>query len=323
MRRMNREIDQELNFESCVDEKGDEDDEDDEFSCNSNESPVEWKEFSPENGPPRQQYFQDEKHTINTGFEAIPMHKPDRSSKRPHHEDDAKSSISSKTCTLDDERKPQDQTESDVKNEHQIGTKAVLRVHKARVKTLTSQLKSTMESKREGEKMIIELKKKLKTETEQRKKIQKAAADKRAENQRQKVKDEDIGTRMEELKKLLNEKERDILAGQTSAKKTEMEQKGRDVRLSRALEECEKYKKSILQAEENTRECGVEVRRDRDKLMNHIKTLERQRSDILIAFQKQMKLIDVLKRQKAHLEASKLLTFTEEEFLKVLEWGEE
>lgn len=50
------------------------------------------------------------------------------------------------------------------------------------------------------------------------------------------------------------------------------------------------------------------------------KLLERQKADLIAAFKKQLRLIDVLKRQKAHLEAAKLLSFTEEEFVKALDW---
>ena len=39
---------------------------------------------------------------------------------------------------------------------------------------------------------------------------------------------------------------------------------------------------------------------------------------MIVAFKKQLKLIDILKRQKIHLEAAKLLSFTEEEFVKVI-----
>ena len=64
------------------------------------------------------------------------------------------------------------------------------------------------------------------------------------------------------------------------------------------------------------------VRRDMEKLVNDNRKLERERNELLQAFKKQMKLIDVLKRQKMHIESAKLLAFTEDEFVKTLELGD-
>jgi hypothetical protein len=52
-----------------------------------------------------------------------------------------------------------------------------------------------------------------------------------------------------------------------------------------------------------------------------VRRLERQRNELLAAFRKQLKLVDVLKRQKLHIESAKLLSYTEAEFSKTLELG--
>ena len=57
-----------------------------------------------------------------------------------------------------------------------------------------------------------------------------------------------------------------------------------------------------------------------DELTLKTKFLEKQRNELLTGFKKQMELIDVLKRQKLHLEAAHVLKYTEEEFMQTLDW---
>ena len=57
-----------------------------------------------------------------------------------------------------------------------------------------------------------------------------------------------------------------------------------------------------------------------DELTMKTKFLEKQRNELLQGFKKQMELIDVLKRQKLHLEAAHVLKYTEEEFMQTLDW---
>ncbi len=60
-------------------------------------------------------------------------------------------------------------------------------------------------------------------------------------------------------------------------------------------------------------------RQDLLRLLADNKRLERQKAELVVAFKKQLRLIDILKRQKMHLEAAKMLQLTEEEFMKAMD----
>ena len=68
----------------------------------------------------------------------------------------------------------------------------------------------------------------------------------------------------------------------------------------------------------DTKDSLDNTKKAADKLFVENNRLAKQKQDLLLAVKKQQQLIDVLKRQKVHLEAAKLLEFTEEEFLRVL-----
>uniref|UniRef100_A0A8C9PEE0 Testis expressed 9 n=1 Tax=Spermophilus dauricus TaxID=99837 RepID=A0A8C9PEE0_SPEDA len=94
-----------------------------------------------------------------------------------------------------------------------------------------------------------------------------------------------------------------------------------EVRLNRALEEAEKYKLELSKLRQNNKDIANEEHKKIEMLKSENKKLEKQKGELMIGFKKQLKLIDVLKRQKMHIEAAKMLSFTEEEFMKALEWG--
>lgn len=89
------------------------------------------------------------------------------------------------------------------------------------------------------------------------------------------------------------------------------------MRLNRAVEEVETLKQQLKEWKSGSKDRSAE-QREIEKLVADNKKLENQRNELILGFKKQMKLIDILKKQKAHMEAARLLSFTEDEFLKIL-----
>lgn len=105
-------------------------------------------------------------------------------------------------------------------------------------------------------------------------------------------------------------------------RKSDSECGSREARLNRVTEECEKYKAALKEALGQDKDRAAADRRETDRLTAEVKKLERQRTELVGAFKKQMKLIEVLKRQRAHVEAARVLSFTEDEFIRILELGD-
>ncbi|MED6251169.1 hypothetical protein ATANTOWER_024320 [Ataeniobius toweri] len=94
-----------------------------------------------------------------------------------------------------------------------------------------------------------------------------------------------------------------------------------EVRLNRALEEVEKLKSQLSKTRQMNKEKISEEHQSKENLLAENQILKKQKAELIVGFKKQLKLIDILKRQKMHFEAAKMLSFTEEEFMKALDLG--
>ncbi|XP_045889402.1 testis-expressed protein 9 isoform X1 [Micropterus dolomieu] len=94
-----------------------------------------------------------------------------------------------------------------------------------------------------------------------------------------------------------------------------------EVRLNRALEEGERLKTQLNKMKQMNKDKSSEEQQSKENLLAENKMLKKQKAELIVGFKKQLKLIDILKRQKMHFEVAKLLSFTEDEFMKALDWG--
>ncbi|EZA46899.1 hypothetical protein DMN91_005382 [Ooceraea biroi] len=93
-----------------------------------------------------------------------------------------------------------------------------------------------------------------------------------------------------------------------------------DVRLNRILESNEKLKNALKCSQIEEKELRSQIRKLQEDKRLSIKSLEKQRSELVQAFKKQLLLIDNLKKQNMYLTASDQICLIEGDFAKLLEW---
>jgi predicted nucleic acid-binding Zn-ribbon protein len=191
---------------------------------------------------------------------------------------------------------------------------------------LRSQVRVTQRELQDANRLVGELQKELSNArqqagnvTDERTKLQRAVA--AAESALTKAKRAATASegREAELRAQLAALQKDIAASSKAAKSHESASSSLDVRLSRALEENERLKAELSNQRATFAEQEKNYKGTVATLQANVKRLERQKEELLSGFKKQLKLIDVLKRQRIHMEAARMLAFTEEEFAKLLE----
>lgn len=202
-----------------------------------------------------------------------------------------------------------------------MGQEAASRYMKAKLRVLQEELEAALKDGQKKDARIAELSKEVKATSEKQSKLQSVEKTLQGQVEKQKRAANSAQQKATELeqKNIALRKELDALS--RTHKQSDNDGAAKEVRLNRALEEIERLKQQLKDARSQTRDASDSSRRSVEQLIAENKKLEKQKNELLLAFKKQLKLIHVLRQQKMHVEAARLLTFTEEEFTNTMKLG--
>ncbi|KAM5291670.1 testis-expressed protein 9 [Ctenodactylus gundi] len=202
-----------------------------------------------------------------------------------------------------------------------IGPEAQIRFLKAKLHVLQEELDNVVCDCSRKEDDIQDLKSQVKNFEEDCARQQRTINIQQSQIEKYKSLFEEANKKCDGLQQQLSSVEKELENNRKLQKQAATSQSATEVRLNRALEEAEKYKLELSKLRQTNKDIANEEHQKIEVLKLENKKLEKQKGELMIGFKKQLKLIDVLKRQKMHIEAAKMLSFTEEEFMKALEWG--
>ncbi|XP_062405783.1 testis-expressed protein 9 [Sardina pilchardus] len=203
----------------------------------------------------------------------------------------------------------------------EMGSEAQIRFLKAKLRVMQEELERLSFECNKKDDENIAMSSKLKQTEEDRTRLQRTTNIQQNQIEKHRAMAEEANRRCDGLQQQVTSLQKEIDGLKRAEKQGENKHSVTEVRLNRAVEEAEKYKMQLNKIKQTTKDAAHQEHQRIEALQAENKKLEKQKAELLVGFKKQLKLIDILKRQKMHFEAAKMLAFTEEEFMKALDWG--
>ncbi|XP_074901442.1 testis-expressed protein 9 isoform X2 [Buteo buteo] len=204
---------------------------------------------------------------------------------------------------------------------NEIGAEAQIRFLKAKLRVMQEELNSVVCECRKKDDENQNLKTRLKSTEEENTRLQRTINMQHSQTEKYKMLSQEANKKSEGLQQEVIALEKELENLKRVQKQAAVSQSATEVRLNRALEEAERYKVELNKLKQSNKDVANQELKTIEELKTENKKLQKQKGELMTGFKKQLKLIDILKRQKMHIEAAKMLSFTEEEFMKALEWG--
>lgn len=199
----------------------------------------------------------------------------------------------------------------------------VQKVLTAKINVLQKEIDNSLQNISEKETIIKELQQENKNLLDQEKKNTKILTATKINLEKSSSTILDLKKTKADLESRIQELQKEMDLANRERKNAIADGNAKEARLNRALQENEKLKNLLAKASSQVKESSESYKSRFDSLFIENQRLIKQKSDLLLAYKKQGQLIDVLKKQKMHLESVGLLGFTEEEFVKLLSSKEE
>ncbi|XP_072326847.1 testis-expressed protein 9 isoform X2 [Scyliorhinus torazame] len=216
---------------------------------------------------------------------------------------------------------------ADVENEvmpsigNEMGTEAQIRFLKAKLRVMQEELDRLAHEYNKKDDENDSLNNRVKEIEEECNKLKKTTSIQQTQIEKYKNLADEAYRKSDGLQQQVTSLQKELDSQKRAQKQAATNHSATEIRLNRALEEAEKYKTELNKVKQSNKDTTNQEKLTIDQLKTENKKLEKQKTELMTGFKKQLKLIDILKRQKMHMEAAKMLSFTEEEFIKALEWG--